>query len=122
MVYAIGVMFLSVSWKISETELRSFTIEELDKKSTDLEISKKLRINTEVYEDLDEIIARYITPINAFLKDIHSSEKFKAVDYEGAQVLCQDAKKANPQRIPYFFIPYPGNVPLLFLEVTLMMT
>lgn len=100
---------MSGSWRISETELRHFTIEELEKKPSDLEISKKLRIGNEVYEDLDEIIARYITPINAFLKDIHSSEKFKNVDYEAAQTLCTDAKRDNPQRIPYFFIPYKGK-------------
>lgn len=110
-----GFMFLSIAWKISKTKISHFAVEELDKKPNDPEVAKKLRIRKETYEDLDEIVGRYITPINAWLADVYSSEKFKDVDLAEAKKLCNDAKEAEPQRIPYFLIPYENSAGTLIL-------
>lgn len=56
------------------------------------------------FEDLDEIIARFIQPMAAFARDLISHKNYREVG--GKKELLEDflkqAKKATPSRIPYF--------------------
>ena len=58
------------------------------------------------YEDLDEILARYVQPIAAGARDMLSHKCYKKADGgnpESLKKLLRDEKSKNPKRIPYFF-------------------
>ena len=56
------------------------------------------------FEDLDEIIARFVQPMAANARDLISHKNYREVG--GKKELVEDmlkqAKKATPSRIPYF--------------------
>lgn len=69
----------------------------------------------QTYEDLDEILARFVQPMASYAKDllIHKSyRKAKGGNFEELKKLLREEKSKNPKRIPYFFSAYkelPGK-------------
>lgn len=93
-------------------------------KDDPLTLSRRLTINVgsdqeEVFEDLDEIIARYIAPMADLVRSLTDNKVFKNVTDKaalGEQLALE--KQANPQRIPYCFAPVadaPGRFWLGFV-------
>lgn len=63
-------------------------------------------MHTQEYEDLDEILARYVQPIAASARDMLNHKCYKKADGgnpENLKKLLRDEKSKNPKRIPYFF-------------------
>ena len=62
--------------------------------------------NIQEYEDLDEILARYVQPIAASARDMLNHKCYKKADGgnpESLKKLLRDEKSKNPKRIPYLF-------------------
>lgn len=58
------------------------------------------------YEDLDEILARFIQPMASFARDLITHNVYRAAnggDRKTLEKLLSDERKKNPKRIPYFF-------------------
>ena len=58
------------------------------------------------YEDLDEILARFIQPMAALARDIITHKVYRAAtgaDRKTLEKLLSEERKKNPKRIPYFF-------------------
>ena len=57
-----------------------------------------------MFEDLDEIIARYIQPMASNARDLLNHKYYKETggDKTKMEKLIKAAKEANRQRIPYF--------------------
>ena len=58
------------------------------------------------YEDLDEILARYIQPMAAFARDLLTHKVYRAAsgaEKKALEKLLSEEKRKNPKRIPYFF-------------------
>jgi transcription elongation factor SPT6 len=51
-------------------------------KGNELGLGEKLRINKETYDDLDEILARFIDPMKAILQDVTSDKHYSASPVE----------------------------------------
>ena len=72
-------------------------------------------ISLQEFEDLDEIIARHIQPMAAFVRDVTGHKYYR--DTEGGSKELMDKylgveKKKTPNRIPYFMSfskDYPGK-------------
>lgn len=67
-------------------------------------LGQSLWIGNEEFEDLDEIIARYVNPMAAHARDLFSFRYYK--DTEGglkdkAEEFLKEEKKKNPQKIHY---------------------
>ncbi|KAI6241999.1 Suppressor of Ty 6-like protein [Aphelenchoides fujianensis] len=60
---------LSVTWKVADGIYQHVQIIE-DKKKHAFDLGKELRIGNEVFEDLDEILARYVTPLAENAREI----------------------------------------------------
>ena len=70
-----------------------------------LSLSLSLSLSQE-YEDLDEILARYVQPISASARDMLNHKCYKKAEggnLETLKKLLRDEKNKNPRRIPYFF-------------------
>ena len=62
--------------------------------------------HTQEYEDLDEILARFVQPIAANAREILSHKCYRKADggnVDSLKKLLRDEKSKNPKRIPYFF-------------------
>ena len=62
--------------------------------------------SSQEYEDLDEILARFIQPMAALARDLITHKVYRAAngaDRKTLEKLLSDERKKNPNRIPYFF-------------------
>lgn len=111
-----GHNFLTLSWKVAEGVNQHVTIQEEGKENA-FSIGRLLFIEGETYEDLDEILARYVQPMASFARELLSYKYcVKLVENEDEIITIQrvlmDAKRAAPSQFPYRFLPsrkYPGK-------------
>jgi len=97
---------LSCSWKVTDNIYQHIDIREEDKENA-FSLGKKLIINHEEFEDLDEIIARHINPMASHTRDILNFKNYK--DTQGDKQIAEEwllkEKKGNNTRIPYLLHP-----------------
>lgn len=118
-----GIDHLTATWKVTDGICQHIDIQEQDKQN-DFSLGQKLWIGSEEFEDLDEIIARYITPMAVNVRQILEYKYYKesiAGSKEKAAELLKEEKKKNPKTIPYIFSPskeLPGKFLLSYLPRT----
>ncbi|XP_078492453.1 transcription elongation factor SPT6 [Ciona intestinalis] len=98
-----GSDHLTATWKVSEGVFAHIDIRE-EKKENAFSLGRSLWIGNEEFEDLDEIIARFIQPMAANARDLIGHKNFREVGgkKELVEDLLKQAKKSAPSRIPYF--------------------
>ncbi len=77
-----------------------------------------LWIEGEEYEDLDEVLARYITPCNDYISDVLLNEKYREGSREDCQKYLEEQKKSQQSRIPYLITKHhsaPAHFVLMYL-------
>jgi transcription elongation factor SPT6 len=104
-----GMDHLTITWHVQEGLMMHIDVEELDE--TDKEgnvmnpsgarLGAKLKIKKEVYESLDEIISRYIMPLNDLIEEMVSYEKFRVGSKAETDMQLKAMKQENAKRIPY---------------------
>ncbi|KAK2165050.1 hypothetical protein LSH36_55g00002 [Paralvinella palmiformis] len=115
-----GTDHLTATWKVTDSILQHIDIRE-EGKGNAFSLGKSLWIQNEEFEDLDEIIARHIQPMAAFVRDILSYKYHKESDGGNREVMekiCIEEKKKAPSKIPYFFTAskeFPGKFMLSYL-------
>ncbi|XP_047491052.1 transcription elongation factor SPT6-like [Penaeus chinensis] len=115
-----GVDHLTATWKVTEGICQHIDIREQDKQN-DFSLGQKLWIMNEEFEDLDEIIARYISPMAINVRQILEYKYYKESvmgDKNKASEILKEDKKKNPKTIPYLFSPrkdLPGKFMLSYL-------
>ncbi|MCL4132324.1 UNVERIFIED_CONTAM: hypothetical protein GTU68_012793, partial [Idotea baltica] len=100
-----GVDHLTVTWKVAPGICQHIDVREQDKRN-DFSLGQKLWIGNEEFEDLDEILARHVSPMAANVRQIldykYYKESFNGSKEKVAEFLKEDKKK-NPKTIPYAF-------------------
>ena len=76
-----GTDNINLTWKFHNKNLVHIDIIESDK-PPGASIGNKLRINDEEFENLQEIVERYIIPCNRALKEVIQHPKFKECESE----------------------------------------
>ena len=131
-----GADHITITWKVYEGVYGHVDVLE-DKKVNAFSIGKRLIVDGEDFEDLDEIVARYVAPMAALVKEIATHKNFKDLrvldaDYkppavgapkdERAHQLMEqhllEEKLKQPTRIPYAFAvcPHmPGRFALYYM-------
>ena len=109
---------LTLTWKFYEENVVHIDIKELDK-AIGANIGSKLQISDEVYENLQEIVERYIIPCNRSLREVTQHPKFQACkNIEELQKNLENEKNEDNSRIPYRFTvldKYPQYVILAYI-------
>ena len=115
-----GVDHLTVTWKVTENVHQHIDVKE-EGKANDFSLGSRLWIGNEEFEDLDEIIARHVNPMAAYVSEILDFKYYKP-DVMGikekAEEIIKAQKKANPGGIPYILSAaknIPGKFTLSYL-------
>ncbi|XP_056634239.1 transcription elongation factor SPT6 [Diorhabda sublineata] len=111
-----GADHLTITWKVADGIYQHIDIRE-EGKTNAFSLGKSLWIGNEEFEDLDEIIARHVTPMAAHARDLLYFRYYK--DFEGghkdkAEEYLKDEKKKNAAKIHYV-VSAAKNVPGKFL-------
>lgn len=67
---------LTITWKVFEDALQHIDVLE-EKKPNAFSVGKRLIIQGEEFEDLDEILARYVAPMAAYVKEMVAHKNFR---------------------------------------------
>ncbi|XP_029038298.1 transcription elongation factor SPT6-like isoform X2 [Osmia bicornis bicornis] len=118
-----GSDHLTVTWKVTDNIYQHIDIREEGKENT-FSLGRSLWIGSEEFEDLDEIIARHINPMSAYVSELLDFKYYKP-NVEGikdkAEEILKEQKKQNPGGIPYIVSAsknYPGKFMLSYLPRT----
>jgi transcription elongation factor SPT6 len=118
-----GPTHLSMTLKIHDGVFTHIDIAEGGKESRDLtsflSLGKTLTIGEESYEDLDEVIARYVEPLVGYLREMLRYRKYKQGTKLEIDDLLRVERAANPKRIPYYFSvahEHPGAFMLSYIR------
>lgn len=118
-----GSDHLTATWKVTKDIYQHIDVREEGKENV-FSLGQSLWIGNEEFEDLDEIIARYINPMAAYARDLLNYKYYK--DTEGgtkdkAEEFLKEEKKKNPNKIHYIVSVaknYPGKFLLSYLPRT----
>uniref|UniRef100_A0A8C2ZF95 SPT6 homolog, histone chaperone and transcription elongation factor n=1 Tax=Cyclopterus lumpus TaxID=8103 RepID=A0A8C2ZF95_CYCLU len=99
-----GENHLTVTWKVAEGIYQHVDVREEGKENA-FSLGHTLWINTDEFEDLDEITARYIQPMASFARDLLGHKYFQDGLWgkkEKMEELLVKTKREKPTFIPYF--------------------
>ncbi|MCL7047010.1 hypothetical protein MKW94_029482 [Papaver nudicaule] len=120
-----GPSFLTLTLKISDGVFAHKDIVEGGKDQKDitslLRLGKTLKIGDDAFEDLDEVMDRYVDPLVAHLKTMLSYRKFKKGTKAQVDELLRVEKSEYPMRIVYCFgisHEHPGTFILSYIRST----
>ncbi|XP_055861753.1 transcription elongation factor SPT6 [Biomphalaria glabrata] len=115
-----GSDHLTATWKLCDGILQHIDIREEGKENA-FSLGKSLWINGEEFEDLDEIVARYIQPIAANVRDIMAFRYYREAEGGKREILDKiltEEKKKAAFKIPYLLSAskqYPGKFLLSYM-------
>lgn len=126
-----GTNHLTVTWKVGEGICQHVDVREEGKENA-FSLGQTLLIGQDEFEDLDEIIARYINPMAGHARDLYAFRYFRDLgikdeeygpgkERERADEIIKDDKKKNPAKIHYFVSAsreFPGKFMLSYLPRT----
>jgi hypothetical protein len=71
--------------------------------------SKKWEVEKQVYEDMDELIYRFIEPMTEFGREMQNYRLYRAEGRDSIEQRLRQDRETNPARIPYYVIPSPDQ-------------
>lgn len=116
----LGSDHLTLTWKMMDGVYRHFDVEEKNKPS-EARIGQTLVIKDEPYENIDEMIARFVDPMNELVDEVLRYKYFKSLSLEEVHEDLIKQKKAHPSRIPYtlhVYSKFPGCFSITFIART----
>ncbi|GMS90041.1 hypothetical protein PENTCL1PPCAC_12216, partial [Pristionchus entomophagus] len=113
---------LTVTWKVSDGIYCHVDVQEQEK-INQFTLGKKLVIGgVEEFEDLEEILSRYIQPMASYCREAlnhrYALENSQSEKKDEIDAHLHTMKRENPNKIPYCFTPsavYPGKFTLNYL-------
>ncbi|XP_043230112.1 transcription elongation factor SPT6-like isoform X3 [Amphibalanus amphitrite] len=114
---------LTVSWKVADDVIQHIAVKEVGKENA-FSLGQTLLIDNEEFEDLDEILARHVSPISAHARDLLNYKYYRDTDggkRPRADEILREEKRKNPQKIPYIVSvskEHPGKFMLSYLPRT----
>lgn len=115
-----GVDHLTITWKVSDGIYQHIDVREEGKVNA-FSLGTSLWIGGEEFEDLDEIIARHVTPMAAHARDLLYFKYYRAETgglKDKAEEFLRDERKKNSTKIHYVICAcknYPGKFMLSYL-------
>lgn len=115
-----GADHLTITWKVADKIYQHIDVKEEGKVNA-FSLGSSLWINNEEFEDLDEIIARHVTPMASHARDLLYFRYYKDTDgghKDKAEEYLKEEKKKNSSKIHYVISAsknYPGKFLLSYL-------
>jgi transcription elongation factor SPT6 len=98
-----GADHLTITWKVGDNIYQHIDVRE-EGKANAFSLGKTLWIGGEEFEDLDEIIARHVTPMAAHARDLLYFKYYRETNgghKDKAEEVVKEEKKKNPSKIHY---------------------
>ncbi|KAL1212232.1 Transcription elongation factor SPT6-like [Cardamine amara subsp. amara] len=118
-----GLKHLTLMIKIFDNVYANKEIIEGEKKNKDImslqSIGKTLKIGNETFEDLDEVMDRYVDPLVAHLMTMLNYRKFETGTKSEIDDLLRVEKVENPKMVVYRFVvshEHPGSFILSYIR------
>uniref|UniRef100_A0A6B2EJU3 Transcription elongation factor SPT6 n=1 Tax=Phlebotomus kandelakii TaxID=1109342 RepID=A0A6B2EJU3_9DIPT len=117
-----GSDHLTVTWKVTDEIYQHIDVREEGKENAFC-LGRRLCIGSEEFEDLDEIIARYVNPMASYARDLLNYKYYRDTLLgvkDKAEECLKEEKTKNPTKIHYFMSAsknYPGKFLLSYLPV-----
>jgi len=108
---------LSLHWLVREGVVKLIEILE-DDKDNDASIGNTLKIKNETYGSIDELLARYISPMNDRVEELIEHKKFQNKSEAEVDELLKELKQKTPNGVFYFLCwneKYAGYASLRFI-------
>jgi len=70
-----------------------------------VERNKKWEVEGQLFEDLDEVVYRFVVPMAEYGREMQSYRLYSPEDRETIVAQLSQDRKNNPNRIPYYIIP-----------------
>ncbi|XP_072949426.1 transcription elongation factor SPT6 [Epargyreus clarus] len=114
-----GQDHLTVTWKVADGICQHIDVREEGKENA-FSLGRSLWIQGSEFEDLDEIIARYVTPMAGHARDLIAYKYYKPLGgmRDKAEEVIKDEKAKNPNKIHYVISAaknHPGRFLLSYL-------
>jgi len=112
---------LIVHWVVKLDCIKIIEVTE-EEKDTKASIGNKLKIKDEIYESIDELIGRYIEPMNDNVDAVVNHRKFLKKSETEVDEKLKEMKKAQPKGFYYSLCwsdKYPGSFSLRFIRSTM---
>nr|CAI5827545.1 unnamed protein product [Callosobruchus analis] len=114
-----GANHLTVTWKVADNIYQHIDIRE-EGKANAFSLGKSLWIGNEEFEDLDEIIARHVTPMASHARDLLTFRYYKEFNgaRDKAEEYLKEERKKNGSKIHYVISAaksIPGKFMLSYL-------
>ncbi|CAH0715376.1 unnamed protein product, partial [Brenthis ino] len=114
-----GSDHLTVTWKVAEGICQHIDVREEGKENA-FSLGRSLWIQGSEFEDLDEIIARYVTPMAGHARDLIAYKYYKNLGgmRDKAEEILKEEKAKNPNKIHYVISAaknHPGRFLLSYL-------
>lgn len=115
-----GSDHLTVTWKVAPEIYQHIDVREEGKENA-FSLGQSLWIGNEEFEDLDEIIARHVTPMAAYARDLLGYKYYRESAggmKDKMEEMLKEEKKKNANKIHYFVSAsknYPGKFLLSYL-------
>jgi len=109
-----GTDHLTITWKVYEDIYFHIDIQEIDKPNEQAIgatlVIQNSGLQNNRFEDLDEIIARFVDPMVQYSKNVIAFQAFRFGDEKEIDDLLQIEKSQNRTKVPYFlsFAKTPG--------------
>lgn len=111
-----GPNHLNCTWKFFENIIVHLDIDEKDSRLPGANIGSKLWISDESFDNLQEIIERYITPCNRLLREALVHAKFLNCEkIDQLETFLKKEKAEEQQKIPYRLTLHDGYPQYLIL-------
>ena len=109
---------LAIHWVVKEGSVKVIEVLEEDKE-TDAAIGNTLKIKDETYGSIDELLGRYVEPMNDFVDELQNHRKFSKLSEDDVDEKLKGDKKKIPASIPYALCwadAHPGYASLRFIS------
>lgn len=113
----LGTDHLTLTWKMLDGVYRHFDIQERNKPS-EARIGQTLIVKEEKYENIDELIARFVDPMNSLVDDVVRYKYYNSAPKESVEEDLIKQKKEHPSRIPYalhVYNKFPGCFSITYI-------
>eukprot|EP00980_Cylindrotheca_fusiformis_P020319 scaffold7344_cov145-Cylindrotheca_fusiformis.AAC.17 len=111
---------LAIHWVVQEGVIKVIEVIEEDK-DTDASIGNILKIKDETYGSIDELLGRYIAPMNDFVEELINHRKFVDMAEDEVDEKLRKERTANPKGFYYnvcWMEMHPGYASLRYIMST----
>jgi transcription elongation factor SPT6 len=108
---------LAIHWVVKEGSIKVIEVTEEDK-DTDASIGNILKVKNEIYGSIDELLGRYIAPMNDYVEELINHRKFADLPEDELDDKLKADKAKNPNGVFYnicWMEMHPGYGSLRFV-------